>query len=455
MNLLPRSLGAQLTVLMLGGFIVGTLFATLAMWSPNEALHPIAREHALSRTVTAYRLAQHQPVEDSRWLASFESPVARLWLDRSPSAWPMRAEELALALELNKRLPVARIAVHMPCRGQRPSAALDGTRQPEIGAECVDIDLSLADGRWLHTRQLLPVQSLWSESWRVVRLSLLIGIPPLLIIMYVFVNRILRPTTALTDAAERISQGERIDPLAMQGPDEIRNIAVAFNHMYERITRFVDERTRMLAAISHDLRTPLTALELQAVLLPPGEQRQEMLRTLEEIRQMVDETLRFASQGARSEASQRIDLVVLLEEVCGYHRALGQQVHLDAPAQLFYRCRPTALKRVFNNLVENACKHGTCVQVTLADRGRQGIAIEIADDGPGIPEAMLERVFEPFFQLDPSRHREAGGSVGLGLAIARDSIQLHGGILRLSNRAQGGLVAHLELPAIGARGTAD
>ncbi|MEE7547939.1 HAMP domain-containing protein [Xanthomonas sp. Kuri4-1] len=446
MRLLPGSLGAQLVLLMFGGFVVGNLIGTLGLWSQAGALHPIAREHALSRTVTAYRLAHRETLDDDEWLDAFNTAVAHLWIDRVPNTATMDEREQALAQDIRTRLSAAAVTVRMPCRTAPGRNGLSGLKENSAAVECVEIDLALGDGRWLHTRQALPVQSLWQESWQLLRFSLLVGIPPVLILMYIFVNRILRPTTALTSAAERMSRGERIDPLSVQGPDEIREIAVAFNEMHERITRFVDERTRMLAAISHDLRTPLTALELQAVMLPESEERSEMLRTLEELRQMVSETLHFATQNARAEASTPADLVALLGEVCGHHLTLGRDVELQAPAALSYRCRPLALKRALNNLIENALRHGRQVQVRLSDRAAQGVRIEIVDDGLGIPDAMLERVFEPFFQLDEARHREFGSSVGLGLAIARDCIQAHGGCIRLRNRDGGGLLATIDLP---------
>lgn len=445
MRIVPRSLGGQLVVLMFGGFVVGAVLAALGTWSQVGHLHPIARDHALSRTVTAYRLASETPTGSNAWLRTFDSPVAHLWIDREPSPLAMNADERSLANTLRQRLSARAIAVHMPCSDAH---GLDEQEEEGAAVQCVDISLALGDGRWLHTRQALPVQSLWSDNWPQLRFSLLIGIPPVLILMYLFVNRILRPTGALTDAAERMSRGERLDPLTVQGPDEIRQIAVAFNQMHQRITRFVDERTRMLAAISHDLRTPLTGLELQAVMLPPGEQRTNMLRLLEQIRVMVNETLGFAAQEARAEASEETDLAILLQERCNHQLALGRDIRFRAPAQLRYRCRPTALRRALDNLLENALKYGSHAEVMLADHGPEGVRIEISDDGPGIPEDMLERVFEPFFQLDESRHREAGDSVGLGLAIARDCIQAHGGVLSLRNGAHGGLTAQIELPAL-------
>lgn len=454
MRYLPRSLGGQLVLLMLGGFVLGHLFGTLGLWQQSGVLHPIARDHALSRTVTAYRLAHRQPVDDDSWLTSFNNNVAQLWIDTVASVAGASDRERALAADLSQRLPGTTIAVRMPCRKDFPTRLLDpAVYQAETGLECVEINLVLDDGRWLHTRQALPVQSLWKESWQLLRFSLLVGIPPVLILLYVFVNRILRPTTALTDAAERMSRGERIDPLSLQGPDEIREIARAFNDMHERTTRFVDERTRMLAAISHDLRTPLTSLELQAAMLPDSAERSELLRTLEEVREMINETLRFANHDAHSEASETVELGALLEEICQRHRSLGHSIKLDASNPVAYRCSPLAMRRALDNLIVNSVRHGHHVSVMLRDEGVDGVCIDIADDGPGIAEDMLERVFEPFFQLDEARHRESGSSVGLGLAIARDCVQAHGGHLKLRNRTEGGLQACITLPPAHERST--
>lgn len=447
MKFLPRSLGGQLALLMLSGFVLGHLFSTVGLWQDTGSLHPIARDHALSRTVTAYKLSQQQGTDEDRWLDSFNNRVAQLWMDKIPSTGGGSERDLALEDLLREKIPGSTVAVRMPCRDDAASKRLASTVEVEASElECVEINLAVGDGRWLHTRQLLPVQSLWRESWHLLRFSLLLGIPPVLILLYVFVNRILRPTTALTEAAERMSRGERIDPLTLRGPDEIQQIARAFNDMHERTTRFVDERTRMLAAISHDLRTPLTSLELQVAMLPESAERSDLLSTLEEVRQMVNETLSFATRNAKSESSEWIDLPALLREICLRHATLGRSIALSAFGQLPYRCRPLALRRALDNLTVNALRHGNHVSIVLSDLGKDGVRIDIADDGPGIPEDLLERVFEPFFQLDEARHRETGNSVGLGLAIARDSIQAHGGHLWLKNRVPTGLIAHIELP---------
>lgn len=447
MRILPRSLAGQLVLLMLGGFILGNLFGALGLWRESGVLHPIARDHALSRTVTAYRLALREPPHADGWLDAFNNNVARLWIDEAPSPPGTTARELALASDLRQRLPTSAVSVHMPCRDDDSTRKLDpAVRNSNSGLECVEINMALAGGRWLHTRQALPVQSLWRDSWHLLRLSLLVGIPPVLILLYVFINRILRPTTVLTDAADRMSRGERLDPLALQGPDEIREIARAFNDMHQRTTRFVDERTRMLAAISHDLRTPLTSLELQVAMLPDSEERTELLRTLGEVREMVNETLRFATRHAQSEPSNEVELGALLKEVCSRHRIMGHAITPEVTNELTYRCRPLAIRRALDNLIVNAVRHGQHVSVRLTNRGAEGVCIDITDDGPGIPEELLERVFEPFFQLDEARHRESGSNVGLGLATARDCVQAHGGHISLHNRAEGGLHARIVLP---------
>ena len=449
MKLLPRRLAGQLVLLMLGGFVLGNLVGMLVLWPQSGALHPIAREHALSRTITAYRLAHMMPAGDDSWLTSFNNPVARLWIDRVPDTIAMDAREAALASELETRLGARAVAVRIPCVDDAESRTLrlDTTFEGEV--RCVEIDLALGDGRWLQTRQALPTQSVWREGWQLLRLSLLAGTLPVLILMYVFAKRIMRPTSQLTDAAERMSRGERIAALQAQGPEEIREIALAFNDMSERITRFVDERTRMLAAISHDLRTPLTSLELQAAMLPPSEERTEMMRTLEEVRQMVNETLSFAHQNAMAEASEQVDLGALVGEVAERQRELGGDIELHAADGLQYRCRPLALKRAIGNLVENALRHGSHVRIEVGHDAGGDLRIDIDDDGPGIPEHMLERVFEPFFQLDPTRNHESGNGsgVGLGLATARDCIRAHGGSIQLHNRPEGGLQAAIVLPA--------
>lgn len=453
MKLAPASLVGQLAVLLLLGFLVGSLVGIVPLLAERGTLHPIAEEHALSRTLTAYKLVTEYGAQSEEWLPSFNNALARLWVDdvATPSHAGDHSEKL-LATALQQRLHAKQVGVRMPCRSGAEHLPPGTYSSAGDELECVEIDLGLPDGRWLHTRQWLPVRTLWREGWYLLRFSLVAAVFPILILIWVFVARIVRSTRALQHAAESFSRGEQTPRLAEQGPDEIRGITASFNDMRERITRFVDDRTRMLAAISHDLRTPLTSLQLQAAMLPDGNERTEMLRTLEELRQMINATLHFASQQADTEPDRDIDLMELLGEAVQAQVALGHDVVLRGPRRLQYRCRPLQIKRAVANLVGNAVRYGRHVWVSVSeDAGSGHLCIDIEDDGPGLDDDVLERVFEPFFRMDEARNVEHGGNVGLGLAIARSSVTGHGGTLHLHNRECGGLCARIELPKAGAR----
>ncbi len=244
-------------------------------------------------------------------------------------------------------------------------------------------------------------------------------------------------------AAERVSRGERIEPLSITGPSEAREVPTAFNLMQDKLTRFIDHRTQLLAAISHDFRTPITSLRLRVEMVEDDALRVLMTRTLDGMRQMAEQTLRFAQDDAQSEGMQDIDLQAMLEEVVDEHRALGRDVSLAAHAPHAHRARPISLQRAVSNLVDNAVRHGHHAGVRLVVD--DGIRIEIDDEGPGLPADMLERVFEPFFQRSRARNHSEGG-VGLGLSIARSCARAHGGEVVLFNLPEGGLRAIIKLP---------
>ena len=200
----------------------------------------------------------------------------------------------------------------------------------------------------------------------------------------------------------------------------------------------------MLAAISHDLRTPLTSLRLRCEFLPDGEDKQRLQQTLDTMEEMLKATLAFARDDQAAETSRSVDLVSLLQSLCDDYQDSGQPVTCQSEGQLAYICRPALLRRVLQNLIDNALTYAGSAEVNLV-RGEDSLQILVRDHGPGIPEADLEQVFQPFVRLDSSRNTE-GGSVGLGLAIARTLIHRHGGELTLSNHPQGGLEARIQLP---------
>jgi signal transduction histidine kinase len=215
--------------------------------------------------------------------------------------------------------------------------------------------------------------------------------------------------------------------------------------MQARLHRFVDDRTKMLAAIGHDLRTPLTSLRLRAEFVPDEDVREKMLSTITEIQTMTEATLAFAREDATAENTRTVDLSALVESLCDDLAELGHDVSFSEGQKISYSCRPDALRRACRNLVENAIRYGERARVSV-ERRADSIEIIISDDGPGIPDSAQEQVFTPFFRMENSRNRETGG-VGLGLSIARTIVRHHGGDIALTNN-QKGLHAAISLPAL-------
>lgn len=264
------------------------------------------------------------------------------------------------------------------------------------------------------------------------------------------VRRLTAPVATLAAAAEALGRDVNAPPLPEDGPLEIATAALAFNTMASRIRRFVQDRTELLTAIGHDLRTPITRLKLRAEFMEDDEQRRKMLLDLEELEAMVSATLAFGRDVKGSEPVSPLDLAELLrtilDEAGDAWPDAAEKLLYQGPAHQIVRARPLSLKRALANLVSNAVHYagGATVRLSLAADGG-GVNIEVEDDGPGIPPQELDRVFEPFHRLEASRNRETGG-VGLGLPIARNILRAHGGDISLANRPGGGTKASVTLP---------
>lgn len=307
--------------------------------------------------------------------------------------------------------------------------------------------LRLPDGEWLNIQVAMPPPRPWHSATFLVAFVLMTVAAVLLILAAV--ARLMRPVRLLAAAADRLGRDVNAAPLDENGPSEVATAARAFNQMAARIRRFVADRTQMLAAIGHDLRTPITRLRLRAEFMDDDEQRRKMLADLDEMEQMIAATLAFARDDAAAEPAAALDLAALCrtvaDEAADARPELAEAIAYEGPERLTVRARPVAMKRAVANLVSNALAYGGAARIVLS-RGEGGaVRLAVEDEGPGIPETELEAVFTPFRRLEGSRNRETGGT-GLGLTIARNILRAHGGDVVLQNRPQGGLSAVATLP---------
>ena len=266
----------------------------------------------------------------------------------------------------------------------------------------------------------------------------------LLAIAIIFLRNQLKPIRRLAEAADAYGKGHDVEAMKPAGATEVRRATRAFLTMRERIQRQLDQRTEMLAGVSHDLRTPLTRMKLQLAMLGDSEDTANLRTDVQEMESMIDEYLAFA-RGQDAEAPGQVDVRQLLHEIVAAAQRKGSDVHLANGGNLHAVLRPNAMRRCVTNLVDNAGRFGTHVAVS-ASQTDDILAIIVDDDGPGIDEDDREEVFRPFYRLESSRNPETGGS-GLGLSIARDVARGHGGDVVLSQSPQGGLRAEVRLPA--------
>jgi signal transduction histidine kinase len=302
--------------------------------------------------------------------------------------------------------------------------------------------VQLRDGRWARFDTELPPAAA-ALPWRLA-LTLAVLLAAVLALSYIAVRWLTQPLHVLADAAEALGKDINRPPLAEIGPTEIRQAAHAFNTMQGRLVRFIEDRTRILAAMSHDLKTPITRMRLRADLLDDEELRRRFEGDLKEMETMVTHTLEFMRGMGAQEQSQDVDVVALLESLQSDNEAMGRRVQVEGHPLGPYPARVSLLKRCLANLIDNAVLYGEHATVRIED-SPASLTLRVHDEGPGIPQAQLEKVFEPFYRLEQSRNRATGGT-GLGLAIARNIAHMHGGDIVLRNRAARGLEAILTLP---------
>lgn len=297
------------------------------------------------------------------------------------------------------------------------------------------------DGRWLVARPQLSFR--W-DAWPTrVMLTLMLSILLIAPVAWLFARRLSAPMGAFAKAADRLGRDPAAPPLEMSGSSEVKAAAGAFNKMQERLRRYVEDRTAMVGAIAHDLRTPLTRLRFRIEAAPEA-LREKMASDIDQMEAMIAATLGFVSEANRPAARTRMELASLVESVLDEAAEMGENASIERTDRLIIEGDPVALRRMIANLVDNALKYGG------AARGRvyalDGYAvIEIDDDGPGVRSSDAERVFDPFFRGEPSRNRDTGG-IGLGLAVVRTVARAHGGDAVLLNRPGGGAMARVSMP---------
>ncbi|KPN62862.1 histidine kinase [Aliiroseovarius crassostreae] len=314
----------------------------------------------------------------------------------------------------------------------------------ELSAVEMNLSISITGGQWLNVGTRFERPPLQWPLFSTLTFALTAAV--LLIVTFWFLlSRLTGPLQRLVKAVDDLGRGEDVADLPMSGPKEVRDLTAAFNRMQDRLTRFVADRTRLLAALGHDLRSPLTALRVRAELVDEPETRDSLVTSIEEMQTMVEATLTFARGLGGSEAAYEVDVNEFLSSL---RIDMVEEFDLTTGQAIQARIRPSAFRRALRNVIENAVRYGRKARVSYSVRNSD-LLIFVDDEGSGIPAAELERVFDPFYRLEESRSLETGGH-GLGLAIARTIVRAHGGDISLANREEGGVRATVTIPLAGA-----
>lgn len=455
MKWIPRSLGGQLAILLIAAVIAAQIVGLLIFTGDRaDAVRAASRAGLLENMGSVMRvLAVASPGTRADLAKAASTHRVRYWVTEQS---PVALEEVR---PNDGRKPFDRI-FDLPMREDPRVVIIDDSgerisRSPSLGHrgprdqradERYDVLASVPfpDGGWFNAKTSIREERI-DLPWPSI-ISTIVTAVAILIIVGVMARRVTRPLANLADRVEAFGRGATPEPLPEAGPSEVRRLTGAFNLMQERLERFISDRTRMLAAVGHDLRTPITSLRLRAELLEDEEARTRMLATLDDMQRMAEAALAFARDDATSEPARSVDLAALIESLVDDRSELGNDVVFANAERFPFTCRPTAIKRAVSNIIENAVRYGHRARVSLEDADG-GPVIRVDDDGPGIPGDRTDDVFKPFLRLETSRSRETGG-VGLGLAIARSIVLAHGGEITLTNRSEGGLRVEIRLPPI-------
>lgn len=461
-RLMPRTLFGQILLTLLGGLLVAN---GIGLWLVVDDRVRLSRqvrsEYAATRVAESIALINDTaPAGRARLVRLLESPSTALSLDEPwyDDARPVDEDFEAFANKVNERIagrhmhqvitlergtvsPDAPAGDALPLRPPPPPALARLLAKPH--AHNVSTQARLNDGTVLTFRYSPPL-AVAERPLRIIGSLLLVAIVVSLLSIWV-VRRLTRPLDMFARAAEGLARDLEQAPLGESGPREVAGAARAFNSMQRALRTLIHTRAQALAGVSHDLRLPITRVRLRLEQLPEGAVRDAIERDLADMETLIDDTLAFLRAGDSSEAAAPTRLDALVEGVADDIAALGADIEVNGSVAQPVIVRPSITRRCLANLMDNARRYGSGkIRVTVSGTATEA-RVDIDDDGPGIPDAERERVFEPYVRLEASRARHTGGS-GLGLAIARAVARAQGGDITLSRRPEGGLRASLVLP---------
>ena len=465
MRIIPKSLFGRLVLVLLAGLIIAqTISAYFLLHDRGQTLYQAIQESMITRTSAIVRLLDSTPPDKrERFLPLLSSPELAIKLADNPFETTTNDSESkfvskVVTQRLENNLPSemkVRVSIdgnvmasrfpqmhrrHMMRNGSGPPWAQQ--IGPHAMARFVLIQVQLQDSSWVIFERGVPENTfIWPAKILIVLGILLISV---IVISLLAVKTITRPLDRLRMAAEGLGKNIQQEPLSESGPTEVKETAIAFNQMQQRLKNYIEDKAEILAAVSHDLKTPLTRLRLRTDLLDDNEVSKKIEKDLDDMEKMVTATLDFMRGSESKEERQPIDLIALLESIQDDFNEAGNRVTFNGHSNAPFQGKPLALKRCIINLVENGIRYGEKVDISLEDNPLD-ISILICDYGPGIPYELHEKVFAPFYRLENSRAQHTGGT-GLGLGIARNVARAHGGELTFSKQDNGHFCVIIKLP---------
>jgi signal transduction histidine kinase len=460
-QLLPKSLVMQISLIMLLGVLL-VLSVSMQLYSGDRqrALDFVSSDSTLERVSSLIAILADTPVNlHNDIISASQGRGFYLSLDNKPIIGTSGLSVLTNKLKglisdsQIKDIRIISASIKRPYkerqmrRRQQERMHPNMKKRPRYNVKLTG-SILLADQHWLNFSSAIDEQA---DDLPLKTILLIIVFTLLILITMAWtVKRALKPIESLAVAAKKVGSERDFNNIPEVGPSEVLPAISAFNQMQASLSDFIDDRSKMLAAISHDLRTPITSLRLRLEFIEESEDKQRMLETVNQMEKMLKATLYFAKDDAQKESKQDLEVVSLLTTICDDYRDRGIDIELNCSDKLIFRLWPVAFRRVIENLINNSIAYGKNnlgeVKITVeAGLHNKNLVLSLSDTGPGIDEALFEEVIKPFVRLDKARDTQ-DSSVGLGLAISHSIVQAHAGEMTFSNLVTGGLKVEIHLP---------